>query len=86
MLFSEIVVREFKGLVDNWVTFNEPAVFSALTYAAGIWPPGGKQNNFAFIKAFGIKGAFKRAMENMEASHKSIYSMIKKLLLFQRLL
>ena len=39
--FSRVVVSELADVVDSWVTFNEPAVYAALTYAGGIWPPGG---------------------------------------------
>lgn len=74
---TEVAVDNFQSQVDDWVTFNEPAVFSALTYAAGIWPPGSKQDNLAFMKAFGIKGAFKKALDNMVRAHKAAYLYIK---------
>jgi galactolipid galactosyltransferase len=75
--FTRVVVENLAGQIDDWVTFNEPAVFAALTYAAGIWPPGGEQDNLAFLRAFGIKGSFKKALDNMAEAHKNVYVLIK---------
>jgi beta-glucosidase len=38
--FAERAARELGGLVDLWVTLNEPTVQVLQGYFAGVWPPG----------------------------------------------
>ncbi|KAH0851776.1 hypothetical protein HID58_003959 [Brassica napus] len=38
MDFTRLVVDSMFELVDSWVTFNEPHVFTLLTYMCGSWP------------------------------------------------
>ena len=38
--FAERAARELSGLVDLWVTLNEPTAQVMQGYFAGVWPPG----------------------------------------------
>eukprot|EP01083_Nonionella_stella_P137536 418470_1 len=40
MLFARTVFTEFNGLIDNWLTFNEPLTFCYWGYGIGIHAPG----------------------------------------------
>ena len=40
--YSELVTERFGDLVSEWITFNEPNVYTIFGYALGIFPPGGK--------------------------------------------
>ena len=37
---AEYVAREYKGLVDYWITLNEPLAYTYQGYISGAWPPG----------------------------------------------
>lgn len=43
------LAREYKGLVDYWITLNEPLAYTYQGYLAGEWPPGLKH---AYPEAF----------------------------------
>ncbi|MCX7708275.1 MAG: glycoside hydrolase family 1 protein [Clostridia bacterium] len=38
--FVRYVIEKLGDLVCDWITFNEPNVYTAMGYASGIWPPG----------------------------------------------
>lgn len=38
--FAETVVRELGELVGDWITINEPTVYTTHAYLWGVWPPG----------------------------------------------
>jgi len=38
--YAEVTVRGLADLVDDWLIFNEPSVFTAMGYLAGIHAPG----------------------------------------------
>jgi beta-glucosidase len=38
--YTEYVVEKLGDLVSDWVTFNEPNVYTKFGYIFGIWPPG----------------------------------------------
>src|SRR5690606_10664323 len=42
--FSKKIVSEFHPLVDFWITFNEPQIFSTMAYITGVFPPGEKNS------------------------------------------
>ncbi|MBM3267280.1 MAG: glycoside hydrolase family 1 protein [Candidatus Sericytochromatia bacterium] len=63
--YAEFVSKEYGGEVDWWLTFNEPTVYLAGGYLAGMMPPG-KKNPIAAIKA----------ATNFIASHKKAYDAI----------
>ena len=44
--FAQAAAREFGGLVDYWITINEPLAYAYQGYIAGVWPPG-KSGDFA---------------------------------------
>jgi beta-glucosidase len=61
--FAEFCARELGDLVDFWNTMNEPMVFLAQAYTAGVFPPG-KRSPLAAIHVFGkLTIAHKRAYE-----------------------
>ena len=41
---AQFLAREYKGLVDYWVTINEPLAYAYQGYVAGVWPPGLKNS------------------------------------------
>ena len=75
--FSRSVAEAFKSDVDLWVIFNEPAVFAALAYGAGIWPPAQGMNFLAMFKVGSLEGATARAIDHMVAAHNRVYKAIK---------
>jgi beta-glucosidase len=41
---AELAAREYKGLVDYWITINEPLAYTYQGYICGAWPPGLKHS------------------------------------------
>ena len=68
--FSKDVYDELGDLVDQWVIFNEPALFNSLSYVVGIWPHSQKGLNVLDQRFFG------KALVNMVEAHKRIYDYI----------
>ena len=62
--FSKKVMSELNPLVDFWITFNEPQIFTTMAYTLGIFPPGKKGSLLSSLKA----------LKEMVHSHKSIYT------------
>ena len=77
--FASGVVEAFASDVDVWVIFNEPAVFAALAYGAGIWPPAKGMNYSAMIDVKFYSGSVYSAMDRMIAAHNEVYKIIKKM-------
>ncbi|GMN55096.1 hypothetical protein TIFTF001_024212 [Ficus carica] len=75
MDFTRLVVDSVSDLVDYWVTFNEPHVFSMLTYSAGAWP-GGHPDMLETATSALPKGAFQQAMHWMAIAHSKAYDCI----------
>lgn len=67
----------YGDLVDYWITFNEPHVFSMLTYCAGAWP-GGDPDMLETVTAAMPKGVFKVVMQAMADAHLDAYDIIHK--------
>lgn len=69
-------------LVDSWVTFNEPHVFTMLTYMCGSWP--GNNPDFLEIATSTLPmGVFHRALHWMAVAHSKAYDYIHgKMLVF----
>ncbi|NLD48507.1 MAG: glycoside hydrolase family 1 protein [Clostridiaceae bacterium] len=40
--YVQYTVEKLGHLVNEWITFNEPNVYTVLGYGAGLWPPGKK--------------------------------------------
>lgn len=77
--FVQDVVEHCGHLVDEWITFNEPTVFTLLSDVARIWPPGGKQQLGGMISVPLIKrGAYWLSLENMAEAHNKAYTLIHK--------
>jgi beta-glucosidase len=64
--FAELVANEYKGLVDYWVTINEPLAYAYQGYIVGNWPPGSKAS---------YAGAF-TVIRNMLEAHGAAYHTI----------
>lgn len=59
------VCKEFSGLIDYWITINEPLVYVYNSYIRGIWPPGEK----CAKKAFAVS-------QNLAQAHLKAYAII----------
>jgi len=77
--FALDVVRRLGHLVDFWVVFNEPVIFTALSHCMGMWPPG------PLIKSVAVQvncltnpatGSLKAQM-NMVSAHRRLYGLIR---------
>ena len=70
--FSKYVVDQLGDLVEDWITLNEPNVYSTFGYFEGIWPPG-KQGDlkgyFAAAKHFALAHlhAYEQIHEQLKA-------------------
>ena len=60
--FSERVFKEYKDLVDYWVTINEPAIYASLSYLEARWPPQ-KRNPVLFLSV----------IKNQILAHQKVY-------------
>lgn len=70
-----LVVDSMSELVDYWVTFNEPHVFSMLTYCAGAWP-GGNPGMLEVATSALPTGVFNQAMHWIAIAHSKAYDYI----------
>jgi beta-glucosidase len=64
--YAELLVEEFGGLIDYWVTLNEPLMIIGHGYIDGKFPPNRKWDLFGSIKVF----------NNYIKIHKAIYKVI----------
>ena len=71
--FSKDIVMELGDLVDQWVIFNEPALYNSLSYVVGMWPHSEKGLNVLDQRIFG------KALVNMVEAHKRVYDYIHKI-------
>lgn len=60
--FAKKVFLEYQNLVDFWIIFNEPLIYSSKSYLEGAWPPR-KRNLNLFLKV----------LRNQITVHKKIY-------------
>jgi beta-glucosidase len=65
--YCEVVVKALGPLVRFWLTLNEPEVYAANSYAAGIWPPQ-KTNPVVYFMV----------LRNLIAGHCRAYELIKR--------
>ncbi|MHC1694367.1 MAG: glycoside hydrolase family 1 protein [Eubacteriales bacterium] len=63
--FAKLCVERFGDLVSDWVTFNEPNVYSTMGYFTGIFPPGKRSLRLTL-----------RVRSEMISCHVRLYSMI----------
>lgn len=66
--FAKKVFAELQGLVDFWITINEPLVYASISYIKGRWPPH-KKNLISFFKV----------VKNQEICHQRIYQTFHRL-------
>ena len=79
---ARLVVDSMFELVDSWVTFNEPHVFTLLTYMCGSWP--GNNPDFMEMATSTLPmGVFHRVLHYMGVAHSKAYDYIhSKMLVF----
>lgn len=75
VISCRLVVDCVSDIVDYWVTFNEPHVFSMLTYCAGAWP-GGHPDMLEVATSALPTGVFQQAMHWMAIAHSKAYKYI----------
>lgn len=67
--FAEFVAEQFGDLADLWVTINEPIVYLAQSYGAGVFPPG-RRSFLSLIHVFG----------KLTLAHKAAYRAIHRVI------
>ncbi len=65
--FTQFCVESFGDLVSEWITINEPNVYTFEGYVKGEWPPGKKDLGLAF-----------KVMRNLALCHLEAYPVIHK--------
>ena len=65
--FAKQLVDTFGGYVDTWNTFNEPNLYTAMGFLAGVFPP--------FKKNIVVAD---RVIRNLAQAHNAIYEHVKK--------
>ncbi|MEK7618771.1 MAG: family 1 glycosylhydrolase [Patescibacteria group bacterium] len=68
IMYALRVQDMFEELVDSWVTFNEPWVFSRMGWLSGQWPPG----------RTGRLDLADRVVKNMIKTHNQVYDLFQK--------
>ncbi len=63
--YVQRVVKEYKSVIDLWVTINEPNVYTSNSFLRGTWPP---QRKSAF--------SYWRVLRHMVKAHKRAYRII----------
>lgn len=76
--FSKRILREFHSVVDWWITFNEPQIFTLFAYQAGIWPPGERGGILSFLDLPFYQGSGIRVVNHMIDAHKRIYDFARR--------
>lgn len=66
--YVSFCAKELDGLVDFWVTINEPTTYALKGYLIGVWPPG-KKNLFSTLKVY----------KNLASAHNLAYWAIKRI-------
>ncbi len=65
--YVTFVAENLGGLVDFWVTINEPEVYADMCYHKAVWPPQEKNNKKAL-----------RTYLNMALAHRLVYNFLHK--------
>ncbi|KAH7286003.1 hypothetical protein KP509_33G055200 [Ceratopteris richardii] len=73
--YVRLAAEKLSSLVDFWITFNEPHVFSMLTYCAGAWP-GAQPDLLETVTSVLPRGAFNKAMDLMAKAHLKAYEIL----------
>lgn len=64
--YVDKIQRSLKS-VSFWITFNEPEIYTNMSYLKGVWPPQ-KKNIFSYLRIF----------KNLIKAHRGAYKEIKK--------
>ena len=71
--FSKVVAQELHPFVDYWITFNEPQVFTTMSYALGIFPPGKSGGWWSLVDLPFYQGDSIKALHHMAQAHRQLY-------------
>ena len=74
--YSAACANSFKDLIDDWITFEAPSVYAALTHLTGTYPPGYNKKPFGAIDFGPLEGAFVEVQRRMILAHKDAYNII----------
>jgi len=66
--YSELIVKELGGLIDYWITLNEPMMHIGHGYVTGKFPPN---------KKFSLKNIYV-VFKNLVKAHEDVYKIIHK--------
>ncbi|MCY4443550.1 MAG: family 1 glycosylhydrolase [Proteobacteria bacterium] len=79
--FARDLIQELGDDIDYVVTFNEPTLFSFLTYVENHWPPGHQNKHcqsLPGLNAIMCSNSYFAAMDAIKKAHKMAYETIKK--------
>lgn len=65
--FAKKAFDEYQGLVDFWITINEPLVYATHSFLLGLWPPQKKSFSLCL-----------KVVQNQIKAHKQIYQIFKR--------
>lgn len=78
LTFSKRIISEFHPLVDFWITFNEPQIFSSMAYTMGVFPPGEKSSFLSLLDIGIYEGSTIKVLKRMGKTHNELYDWAKK--------
>lgn len=78
--FSLRMLKEFRDVVDGWVTINEPEVYATMGYALGLWPPF-RKNRLSWLRMQRMLGVIhRRVYRAMKSAYpKAVVGIVKNL-------
>ncbi len=70
--YSEVVIKNYGDRCKNFITFNEPAVFTIFGYVDGYMAPGYKDLNKYFASVHHVNLAHGKALKSMRSINKDL--------------
>ena len=70
--YSEVVIKNYGDRCKNFITFNEPAVFTIFGYVDGYMAPGYKDLNKYFASVHYVNLAHGKALKSMRSINKDL--------------
>lgn len=74
--YSAACANAFKDLIDDWITFEAPSVYVAMTHLTGTFPPGYKIKPFGLVNLGPFEGQFIEVHRRMALAHKDAFNII----------
>lgn len=74
-LFTRYAKRcseEFSGLIDFYITINEPQVYASMSYLTGVWPPNKKSFFLSLLVQLNLARAHNKAYKILKPSGKNV--------------